>query len=221
MVANGEEALRRWRSGQFALVLTDLRMPEMDGYALAAAIRSEESAGRRTTIIALTANALPEEQERCLAAGMDAYLAKPVRLSQLRVTMDKWLAPSPQSELSDEYPASSGATDLPADLKVLMSVVGEDPADIRAVLGTFRDTSERFSKELHTAMLTGSVAAAREVAHKLKSGALSVGATRLGKLCEQIEDVAAAGQSELLAELRTDFEAEFLAVRRYLDGLMI
>jgi HPt (histidine-containing phosphotransfer) domain-containing protein len=126
-----------------------------------------------------------------------------------------------QSEQSDERSASSVATDQPADIKVLMSVVGDDPADIRAVLATFRDSSERFSNELQTAILAGTVAAAREIAHKLKSGAFSVGATRLGKLCERIEDVAAAGQSELLADLRTDLEAELLAVHRHLDGLMI
>jgi PAS domain S-box-containing protein len=221
MATNGKEALRRWRSDEFALILTDLRMPEMDGYALAAAIRAEELPGRRTMIIALTANALPAEQARCLAAGMDAYLAKPVRLSRLRSTLDKWLASSVQPELYAERSAPGAATDPPADIKILKSVVGDDPTDIRAVLATFRDTSERFSNELQTAILAGSVAAAREIAHKLKSGALSVGARQLGKICERIEDVAAAGQSELLADLRTDFEAELLAVHRHLDGLMI
>ena len=93
---NGREALERWRSGNFAMVLTDLHMPEMDGYALATAIRAEEGAGRRTPIIAVTANALREEELRCRALGMDAYLTKPVRLPQLRAVIEAWLDPVAQ-----------------------------------------------------------------------------------------------------------------------------
>ncbi|MET0543027.1 MAG: PAS domain-containing protein [Variovorax sp.] len=82
---DGEEALARWRSERhFDLLLTDLRMPEMDGYALAAAIRAEEPAGTRLPIIALTANGLGLEEQKCRDAGMDGYLIKPVRLEQLR-----------------------------------------------------------------------------------------------------------------------------------------
>jgi CheY-like chemotaxis protein len=68
--------------------VTDLHMPEMDGYGLASAIRSEEGGGRRTPIIALTANALREEEARCLALGMDAYLTKPVHLAKLKAIVE-------------------------------------------------------------------------------------------------------------------------------------
>jgi CheY-like chemotaxis protein len=90
---NGREALECWRSGRFGLVLTDLHMPEMDGYALATAIRAEEGELRRTPIIAVTANALCEEELRCRNVGMDAYLTKPVRLPQLKAAIEAWLAP--------------------------------------------------------------------------------------------------------------------------------
>jgi PAS domain S-box-containing protein len=219
IAANGQEALRHWRTGEFGLVLTDLRMPEMDGYALTAAIRAEEPEGERTTIIALTANALPEEQVRCLAAGMNDYLAKPVRLSNLKSTMDKWLPAAPQAQPLNQGDVPETATSPPADLSVLMSMVGDDPADIRAVLGTFRNTSETLGKELNEAIMAGSVTAAREITHKLKSGARSVGAGRLGNICERLEDVAAAGDAPLLAQLWPDFESELVVVRRYLDGL--
>ncbi|MEJ0006626.1 MAG: ATP-binding protein [Steroidobacteraceae bacterium] len=219
IAADGEEALRHWRSGEFALVLTDLRMPRMDGYALAAAIRAEEPEGRRTTIIALTANALPEEQARCLASGMDDYLTKPLRLPQLKAKMDRWLASTAHMGPTERIGVLDTAGDPPADLNVLKEIVGDNPADVRAVLATFHSTSERLSKELHAAILAGSADAARESAHKLKSGARSVGASRLGMLSEGLEDGAAAGNAELLIKLWPGLEAELLTVYRYLDSL--
>lgn len=84
IAVDGREALEKWRSGDFGLVLTDLHMPEMDGYALAASIRAEEAGARRTPIVALTANAQHGEEARCLALGMDACLTKPVQLARLK-----------------------------------------------------------------------------------------------------------------------------------------
>jgi len=97
VVGDGRAALAGWRTGRFALVLTDLQMPEMDGYALAASIRAEETYGQRTPIIALTANALKGEFERCKSAGMDAYLTKPVTLDTLGAVLRRWV-PSRQCD---------------------------------------------------------------------------------------------------------------------------
>jgi two-component system, sensor histidine kinase and response regulator len=90
---NGRDALELWRGGDFALLLTDLRMPEMDGYALARAIRAEESAGKHLPIIAVTANALRDEELLCRAAGMDGYLTKPIQRVRLQATIEAWLGP--------------------------------------------------------------------------------------------------------------------------------
>ena len=93
-VGDGREAFAAWKTGRFALVLTDCNMPEMDGYALARAIREAErrSVSRRTTIVACTANALRGEAQNCFAAGMDDYIVKPVELTTLLALLDKWLA---------------------------------------------------------------------------------------------------------------------------------
>ena len=91
-IANhGGEALALWRTGRFAILLTDLRMPEMDGYALAVNIRHEERKGQRLPIIALTANALKEESDRCRSVGMDGYLTKPTQLATLEATLHHFL----------------------------------------------------------------------------------------------------------------------------------
>ncbi|HRP88311.1 MAG TPA: ATP-binding protein, partial [Gammaproteobacteria bacterium] len=101
-VANGSEALEKWRTGGFGLVLTDLHMPEMDGYSLARQIRSAEaglakprSGPARVPIIALTANALRDEPERARAAGIDEYLTKPIELQHLSEVLSRWLPDSP------------------------------------------------------------------------------------------------------------------------------
>jgi CheY-like chemotaxis protein/anti-sigma regulatory factor (Ser/Thr protein kinase) len=95
VAVDGQAALELWRNGDFALVLTDLRMPQLDGYGLAAAIRAEEQGSSRrrarTPIIALTANAVAVEEARCLAAGMDGCVTKPASLAALQAAIDALL----------------------------------------------------------------------------------------------------------------------------------
>ena len=91
VAGDGREALARWRSGDYALLLSDVHMPEMDGYQLAAAIRATAGESRHIPVIALTANALRDEAERCRVAGMDGYLSKPTRLADLKAMLDKWM----------------------------------------------------------------------------------------------------------------------------------
>lgn len=114
--AGGEEGLQRWRSGRYALVLTDLRMPGLDGHALARAIRAEQAqagigAGdaRRTPILALTASALKDEAEACMQSGMDDCLVKPVATATLAAALRRWL-PAPAGEAAArEAPAGAEA----------------------------------------------------------------------------------------------------------------
>jgi PAS domain S-box-containing protein len=91
LAVNGKVGLERWRDGDYALILSDLHMPEMDGYDLARAIRHAENGGRRVPIVAFTANAVKGEAEHCLAAGMDDCLTKPVQLPDLKAILQKWI----------------------------------------------------------------------------------------------------------------------------------
>ena len=94
---DGVQGLQRWRDGRYALVLADLHMPHMDGFELTARIRAEEAERglAHTPIVAVTANVLQGEDERCRAAGMDGYLPKPVVLDQLRAVVERWLPAEP------------------------------------------------------------------------------------------------------------------------------
>ncbi len=116
VAGDGREALERWQSGDYALLLSDLHMPKMDGYQLTAAIRAAETGKRRIPIIALSANALKGEAEHCRAAGMDDYLSKPAQLADLKAMLKKWLPVAgeavgkinPKNSLDQSLPPASG-----------------------------------------------------------------------------------------------------------------
>ena len=97
---NGREGFDRWTSGDFDLVLTDCHMPKMDGFELTAKLRLTEEKAQlpRTPVIAITANALRGEAERCIAAGMDDDLSKPVAIADLKDMLGKWLADTPSGK---------------------------------------------------------------------------------------------------------------------------
>ena len=219
IASDGREALEMWRTGDFGLLLTDLHMPLMDGYALATSIRNEEvsGSGRRTPIIALTANALLEEERRCLAAGMDAYLSKPVLLAMLKTSIEAWLGPSGAAiSKPDPLPVSNIA--LPVDLNVLREMIGHDPADIDAVLQSFRSSAAAARLDLSTGASGGTGGSTSDVAHKLKSAARSIGALRLGELCAQIEPIAGLARSNELDALMPQVLAELAAVLHFIDA---
>ncbi len=223
---NGREALKRWRSGDYAILITDLHMPEMDGYALTAAIRAAEAGKPRMPIVAFTANVLKGEAERCLAMGMDDYLSKPVQLAELKAMLKKWLP----IVTSDPIPAETASTETapPApptaeasatvDVNVLKALIGGDEAVIREFLHDFRISAARVAAVLRTACKTGQTAAAGAAAHKLKSSARSVGALALGELCAGMEKAGKAGNIKALTLLLPGFEEELASVEHYLAG---
>ncbi len=190
---DGVEAQARWARGEYALVLTDIHMPNMDGYELVAAIRDEEasSGSGRTPVIALTANALADEEARCRAAGMDDYLSKPVRLELLRARLEKW---------------------LPVDVRVLEALVGKDAAG--GLLQNFRSSAARIAAGINADFAAGNLSGVGSAAHKLKSSARSVGALRLGEVCEQLERAVKEGAA--VDELMAQFDLAMGAVEQYL-----
>ena len=109
VVGNGEDALAAMRRKRYDVVLMDCQMPVMDGWATATAIRELERGQERIPIIALTANALAGDRERCLEAGMDDYLTKPLSLTQLHAQLAKWVAPGQFARAGGGPSAQDGA----------------------------------------------------------------------------------------------------------------
>jgi two-component system sensor histidine kinase/response regulator len=233
VAGDGRAALKRWQSGDYALLLTDLHMPKMDGYELSQSIRSVEAGKRRMPIIALTANALKGEAENCRAAGMDGYLSKPAQLTDLRAMLKKWMPLAAESipvelmsvETMPAFAAPSAPTTLaaalsvPVDVSVLKALVGDDPAMISELLHDFRLSATGIAAELRSACAAGQARASGAAAHKLKSSARSVGAVALGELCEAMEQAGNTGQVEALTVLLPRFEAEMAAVDDCLGSL--
>ncbi|HEU0234330.1 MAG TPA: PAS domain S-box protein [Gallionella sp.] len=215
---NGWLALERWRSGDYALLLSDLHMPEMDGCELTAAIRAAEGESRHIPVIALTANALHGEAERCREAGMDDYLSKPVRLADLQAMLEKWLPAAAESAPLEPMPELHATASVPVDVNVLKALIGDDEAMVGEFLHDFRLSAARIAVELRTACAAGQAAAAGAQAHKLKSSARSVGALALGELCAQMEQAGKAGDTETLAALLPRFEQELLGVEGFIAG---
>jgi signal transduction histidine kinase/HPt (histidine-containing phosphotransfer) domain-containing protein/ActR/RegA family two-component response regulator len=209
VVANGRQALDRWRSGDYALLLADLHMPEMDGYDLTLAIRLAEAGRSHTPIVALTANALQGEATRCQAVGMDGYLTKPASLARLAAEAEKWLGP----QAAEPSPTLALP---PVDTRTLEALVGSDPRLILEFLGEFAVSASRLSRELLAACHGGQIKEAAAVAHKLKSSARAVGASDLGEICNAIEAAADAGAADSLLTLVRQFEQEMAAVDGYL-----
>jgi two-component system sensor histidine kinase/response regulator len=199
VVANGREALERWKSGHYALLLTDLHMPDMDGYDLARTIRLEEEGGQRIPIVALTANAVRTEADRCRAAGMDDCLSKPVSLDHLRVALDKWLpasaAPGAPAAAVVPPPAAGAApaANAAVDFSVLHRLVGTDEGLVKALLRRFRASVASIGAEVSAAVATSSTEQAAFAAHKLKSAAASIGARSLAAACVELERAAKGG----------------------------
>ncbi len=213
--SNGREAMEAARQHRFDLILMDCSMPEMDGYESTAHIRNqEESTGRRTPIVAMTANTQRGDAEKCLAAGMDDYLAKPITLVELRQKLELWLprgtieeraqSPLPERQL-DEGP--DGPLDHVAFDK-LREILG--PALEQAVSPFLEDTPNYLSR-LEQAVKENNADIARQMAHAVKGSSSNLGATNLAQIAKQAEELALEGQiveiTPLLPRLRLAFDS--------------
>ncbi|QAU32742.1 PAS domain S-box protein [Janthinobacterium sp. 17J80-10] len=220
MADNGIEALRLWRKGKHALLLTDLHMPELDGYGLAMTIRAEEPQGRRLPILALSANALRGETGRAIAAGMDGYLTKPVQLDILQHALESWIPPigtpvAPADPAIQDVGASSVV-----DIGVLKALVGDDDEAVHELLTEFHATARQQADELRRAVYEGDFGLAGSVAHKLKSSSRSVGALALGDACAELENTAKSGEKSAILSSMPKFEKAATAVKNTLAGLL-
>jgi len=214
-VGDGEAALEKWRSGRYAMLLTDGHMPKMDGFQLAAAIRQEQDAGKHFPIVIVTANAMKGEAERCLANGIDGYLTKPLRLNELGTMMARYLPLVPENQATPLVAETLDENDsvLVWDRNMLTQLVGDQPELHRQLLEKFSQHAEEKISTLSLLAEKGETNLMVDVAHKLKSAALSVGAMRMGEYCQQIESAGRRHQTALLCKLANQLNAAYVAFK--------
>ncbi len=223
VVANGLEAVEALSRISYPLVLMDCQMPELDGYGATAAIREREAeSGHHTTIIAMTAGAMAGDRERCLAAGMDDYIAKPVRIEELEVVVARWLRREPASE----SPALSADGDAdPADDYLDRSMLEKlgDPAQDgdAALLGElitlYTSEAPRQVAVLRSAATQGDASQLTAQAHTLKGSSAYLGAATVRALCERLEAMGRAGSVEGAIELVDQLEHAVAETLRILE----
>lgn len=210
VAANGIEVLDALRRQRYDIVFMDIQMPEMDGMEATAHIQSEWPAEERPVIIAVTANAMEGDRERCLNAGMDDYITKPIRLDALQGAILRWAGKAQHvrvEELTEER-----IEDLldRETIEMLRSLVGDGTTDILSELLTILETQTPvLVAEMTAAMDTGDHVVVRRCAHTIKGSALNLGARALAEVCQRMESAAESGELHRIPELLTVMQRVF------------
>lgn len=224
VAVDGEAGLEAWSRGNYSLVITDLSMPRMDGYEMVRRIREEEArrnVSEPATIIAITANCLPGDRERCLAVGMNDFLSKPASIESLRsalsgrspgnpdtapvpVRREMPVEPEPSASTQQAEPPSAESASEPMDLQALGTIFGSS-ARVARMLDKYTDTLVMDLDNLQAAFAGNDPQGVSSQAHRIKGAARIIGAERLGNLAEQLErlgeDASPQNRERLLGQL--------------------
>jgi CheY-like chemotaxis protein len=227
VASTGKEAVAAFERRPYAAILMDGQMPETDGFEATRLIRAREG-DRHTPIIAVTASAMRGDRERCLAAGMDDYIYKPVRLEDLEAVLQRWvrnpgMAKSPSTAQSAGRSADGPSVDEALDVSVLarlqhLNQPGREHA-FQELIDMFLDDTPPRLASLREAAARQDAAALIEVSHALKGAAAHFGAHELATRCEQLEQLARGGTLEGAEELLQRMEDAFARARLALENV--
>jgi signal transduction histidine kinase/CheY-like chemotaxis protein/HPt (histidine-containing phosphotransfer) domain-containing protein len=244
VAANGRQALEALDAMRYDLVLMDCQMPEMDGFEATRALRIKEGGSRRTPIVAMTANAMEGDRERCLEAGLDGYLSKPVRAADLTAAVGQWLTvPSDrEAEVAPIEVAAAAEVEASNDAPIedtiaIPELALVDPAQIGELRALGGAEGARFVAELiglflveaghevgvvRDAVESDDPGAAMRAGHRIKGSALNLGCVSLADAAEAIEMLGRSddleGAGPLLARLDVEFERTAAALRIELEA---
>ena len=203
VVSNGNDALDAIRHESYELIFLDCQMPDIDGYDVARTIRSMEKGGRRVPIVAMTAHAMEGEREKCLAAGMDDYLTKPVSMQRLSSMLVRWLG------------ARAEVVDM-EKMAGLQQLAKANPSFMRDITALFREDALLRLHELRDSLSAANAERVARAAHSLKSSSGNIGASRMYSLCATIESTAKQGKldgiGEMVEQLGTELERALTAL---------
>ncbi|MEP6637428.1 MAG: response regulator [Acidobacteriota bacterium] len=217
LAASGKEVLELLRRQPYDVVLMDVYMPGMDGLEATRVICAEWPEQDRPRIIAMTANAMDKDKEKCLAAGMDAFLSKPIRIDELRSTLEGLELPSRERRNPDTAALKTIDTSILDDLAKLYGDDDDDPV-AQLIKIYLEDTPPRLNA-MRQAVKTSDEGELKFVAHAIKGTSASIGAQRIAALCDELEENGLDSRPERIEELVTEVEAEFSRVRGSLELL--
>jgi two-component system sensor histidine kinase/response regulator len=222
VAAGGLEAVELLREQTFDLVLMDCQMPDIDGYEATRRIRQLDGPAARTPIIAITAHALAGEREKCLAAGMNDYLAKPVSLEQLGAVIRLWASKSSnlQTEETESFDGDEQQVLDRERVSSFLAISRQQEGFLDGLVRTFRQDVPSRLDALRAAASIGDAHDLALAAHALKSSSGSVGARRMYVVCSQIEQAARAGRIDGAAAAIEQLSAEFTRVMSAYDGII-
>ncbi|MEQ8542011.1 MAG: response regulator [Coleofasciculus sp. D1-CHI-01] len=229
VVSNGAEVLQALHSQSYDVVFMDVEMPEMDGLTATRQICEQWAAGERPRIIALTAYARRGDRERCLAAGMDDYITKPIELPKLLQALQNLSDSNGGLNIEDEgdkgekegvFPLPQTLNDQESevlDAKVWQSLQKLAGAKANVVLdkivGEYLDDAPERLQAIQSAIATQDAEALRQAAHSFRSSSANLGAVTLSLMCKKLEALASAGITEVPAEQRVQIEVEYEKVK--------
>lgn len=219
VVGRGEEGVLAATQKEYSLVLMDCQLPDFDGLEAARRVRDAEAkTGKRVPIIGVSADPRPETRADCLDAGMDDFLAKPLRLDELQSVLDKWLTP----ERAAARTKAEVAPQLAALDKEIMSAfraVIEDGAGdfLKELIEVFLDQVPPLMKQMREALEKNDATSVRRAAHRMRGSCITIGAVTLVDPCKRLEELGAKGDLGAAGTVLSQLEKEFDRVRRSLE----
>jgi PAS domain S-box-containing protein len=222
IVANGREAVAALEQNPYDLVLMDCQMPEMDGYAATAEIRRREAGKRHTPIIAMTANAMNGDRDKCIAAGMDDYITKPINANHLFAVLKRWLGQTGGRGRKTTTKALSRSRESKADVNVAarLNELRQEFSEEMVVrlIDKFLPDTERRLVALREAVETADAAVVARAAHGLKGSFGNIGSQEAAAICSQMEQEARSGSTASADHMLERLQSAYPNLATYLQA---
>ncbi|MDB6111858.1 MAG: multi-sensor hybrid histidine kinase, partial [Pedosphaera sp.] len=232
VAANGVECLKALERQPYDIIFMDVQMPEMDGLEATRQIRErQKTAGQpghfkpEIAIVAMTANAMQGDREKCLAAGMDDYLSKPVRPEDIRLVLERWGSRASLSELNSS-PEEPEAGDLelaaqpPVDMERLLDFANGNPENLRELAELYLQQTSGQVEQLTAAVKVGAAEEVRRLAHSCAGASSTCGMTAIGPLLRELERQGHEGLLSNAPELALSVEREFARIQKFLEDYL-